>query len=90
MGGREWNAKYSFEPGRRTGGLTGGWKQFALDNNLEEFDVCVFELVGKDKPVKMDVTIFRVIEECTPLVKVGSTGGKQVPNGIQSWEEGHH
>ncbi|XP_028757606.1 B3 domain-containing protein REM16 [Neltuma alba] len=84
-GGNEWHAKYSFEHGRRTGGLTGGWKQFALDNNLEEFDVCVFELVGQGKPLIMDVTIFRVIEDYSPLQNV-SYGGKRGPNCIQSWE----
>lgn len=82
-GGNEWLAKYSYEHGRRTGGLTGGWKQFALDNNLEEFDVCVFELVGQKKPLIMDVTVFRVVEECSPLDKVES-GGKRGRNGIQS------
>ncbi|KAI9113204.1 hypothetical protein K1719_015729 [Acacia pycnantha] len=85
MGGNEWRAKYSFEHGRRTGGLTGGWKQFAVDNNLEEFDVCVFELIGQSKPLIMDVTIFRVVEEVTPLGKVNPVG-KRGLNGIQLWE----
>lgn len=71
----EWPAKFSFEHVRRTGGLTGGWKHFALDNNLEEFDVCVFKLADKThKPLIMDVKIFRVVEEFTPLGKMNSVG----------------
>ncbi|XP_028795085.1 B3 domain-containing protein REM16 [Neltuma alba] len=61
VGESEWLAKYAFEASRRSGGLTGGWKQFALDNNLREFDVCVFRLAGiGKKPLTLDVKIFRV------------------------------
>ncbi|KAF7829723.1 B3 domain-containing protein [Senna tora] len=80
VGEREWPAKFSFEHGRRTGGLTGGWKHFALDNNLEEFDVCVIRLADKTiKPMVMEVQIFRVVEEVTAL-----SGGKQGRKAIQA------
>ncbi len=36
-----------------------GWMVFSKENNLEEGDVCVFELF-KRKPVVLKVTIFRV------------------------------
>ncbi|KAK7376855.1 hypothetical protein VNO80_02272 [Phaseolus coccineus] len=36
MGKGEWIARYSYHNIRHTGGFTGGWKHFVLDNNLEE------------------------------------------------------
>lgn len=75
IGETEWLAKYSLHNIRHTGGLTGGWKHFALDNNLEEFDVCVFKPGGQiNNTLIMDVTIFRVVEEITPLSMVKSPG----------------
>ena len=73
-GGNEWHARYTKDRDRNNGGLTGGWKHFALDNHLEEFDVCVFTPAGKNDSHLwiMDVCIFRVVEEITPLDKVGS------------------
>lgn len=49
-----------------------GWSTFVLDNNLEERDVCVFELVQKgDSCIKRNpifhVHIFRVVREVVPL-----------------------
>ena len=38
-----------------------GWIVFARENNLEEGDVCVFELI-KGKPVVLNVSIFRVVD----------------------------
>ena len=35
-----------------------GWVAFLKDNNLEEVDVCVFEVIEK-KPVVLCVSIFR-------------------------------
>lgn len=57
---------------RCTGGvLTAGWKKFALDNALEEHDVCLFNIVNNTSiPIIMDVKIFRVVDEVvapTPL-----------------------
>ncbi|KAK9666175.1 hypothetical protein RND81_14G166600 [Saponaria officinalis] len=48
------------------------WAEFVLDNNLEEGDVCVFELVQKGnlkanrRPV-FNIRIFRVVQEVVPL-----------------------
>ncbi|KNA07511.1 hypothetical protein SOVF_170880 [Spinacia oleracea] len=48
------------------------WSTFVLDNNLEEHDVCVFELLqkgesGKNRLPIFDVHIFRVVSEVVPL-----------------------
>ena len=39
-----------------------GWAEFVLDNNLNEGDVCVFELINT-KEIVLKVTIFRVRED---------------------------
>ncbi|EOX98138.1 hypothetical protein QUC31_015334 [Theobroma cacao] len=39
-----------------------GWAEFVLDNNLDEGDVCVFELLNTEEIV-LKVTIFRVLED---------------------------
>ncbi|KAM0932993.1 putative transcription factor B3-Domain family [Dioscorea sansibarensis] len=46
--------------------FTAGWYRFSLANNLEKNDVCIFELI---KSNEMQVHIFRVVEEITPLIK---------------------
>lgn len=63
-----WRTRYNFYPSRRYGGITGGWKHFALDNNLEEFDVCLFKPAADtiEDTVVLDVSIFRVVQEITP------------------------
>nr|XP_023874307.1 uncharacterized protein LOC111986848 [Quercus suber] len=38
-----------------------GWVGFSKDNNLEEGDVCVFEVIEK-KPVVLSVLIFQVVD----------------------------
>ncbi|KAF5747081.1 transcriptional factor B3 family protein [Tripterygium wilfordii] len=62
-----WHTKFSYVKSRGFGGLARGWKNFAMDNNLEEFDVCVFER-GSDMNdcILLDVNIFRVVEEVRP------------------------
>ncbi|XP_058731659.1 B3 domain-containing protein REM16-like isoform X2 [Vicia villosa] len=78
MGESEWLGKYFYYNIRNSGGLTGGWKYFALENNLEEFDVCLFKPAGyMDKTLILDITIFRVVEEITPLTAVNSPGKKR-------------
>ncbi|KAL3840357.1 hypothetical protein ACJIZ3_024948 [Penstemon smallii] len=61
----KWVAKYHYRgPG---GGLSGGWKKFVLANFLEEFDVCLFDLVNqKHDAIILDVKIFRVVQEVIP------------------------
>ncbi|XP_043725528.1 B3 domain-containing protein REM16-like [Telopea speciosissima] len=57
-------------------GLSGGWMNFVRDNNLEEGDVCVFQLTqlpaGNEKlaTLAMNVKIFRVVKKITKLEKV--------------------
>ncbi|KAL6011298.1 hypothetical protein ACLOJK_001743 [Asimina triloba] len=51
--------------GKRMCGLSAGWKLFCIANNLEEDDVCVFELI---KEKELQVHIFRVVEEITPSI----------------------
>ncbi|KAI3880493.1 hypothetical protein MKX03_023365 [Papaver bracteatum] len=41
--------------------LSNGWKQFVSDNQLNQWDVCVFELVDPKK-FEMNVYIFRVLQ----------------------------
>jgi hypothetical protein len=54
---------------RSNPGLSGGWKRFTLDNNLEEGDVCIFELDNMEN-YTLRVHIFRVVENCIPLKRV--------------------
>ncbi|PON99158.1 B3 DNA binding domain containing protein [Trema orientale] len=71
FGDKEWRTRFNYNRRRRSAGLTSGWNHFAVDNNLEEFDVCVFE---PGSPVNnsfcLDVKIFRVVEEMTPPTAV--------------------
>ncbi|KAK4481488.1 hypothetical protein RD792_012388, partial [Penstemon davidsonii] len=61
----KWVAKYHYKG--YGGGLSGGWKKFVLANFLEEFDVCLFDLVSqKPDAIILDVKIFRVVEEVIP------------------------
>lgn len=63
---KEWHVQYLGN--RNTPVLRGGWKYFSRDNNLEEGDVCVFELENNSKN-KIRVHIFRVVKNCTPYKK---------------------
>ncbi|CAL0332685.1 unnamed protein product [Lupinus luteus] len=63
----EWHVKYCYDQIHNTGELTLGWRKFALDNNLEEFDACVFQPMGKVYGTWLiDVKIFRVVKDITP------------------------
>jgi hypothetical protein len=42
--------------------LSQGWREFVLDNCLEEGDICVFKLINKEEIV-LKVTIFWVLED---------------------------
>ncbi|XP_059635607.1 B3 domain-containing protein REM16-like [Cornus florida] len=57
-----WQTRFYF---RKYGGVLGsGWKDFAIENSLEEFDVCLFDLASeKNEAVVLDVSIFRVVED---------------------------
>ncbi|KAK9271206.1 hypothetical protein L1049_026796 [Liquidambar formosana] len=68
-----WCAKYYTRKARIGGGLTRGWMNFAVENNLEEFDVCVFHLARQEaNTIVLDVSIFRVVQEVMPLTRVNS------------------
>ncbi|KAJ6851403.1 B3 domain-containing protein-like [Iris pallida] len=55
---------------KASSGITGAqWRNFVQDNNLENGDVCVFELCEAEKNLVFDVRIFRVVSEVTPLIK---------------------
>ncbi|XP_048129670.1 B3 domain-containing protein REM16 isoform X1 [Rhodamnia argentea] len=72
VGEGTWRARYRLT-GRGSGGLSSGWKNFALENNLEQSDVCLFELANSiAKNIVLDVTIFRVVEDVVPLTLVTS------------------
>ncbi|XP_019152838.1 PREDICTED: B3 domain-containing protein REM16-like [Ipomoea nil] len=47
-----------------------GYRKFVLENNLEEFDVCVFRLASRSDDIVFDVSIFRVVEEVVPPSRV--------------------
>ncbi|XP_050233171.1 B3 domain-containing transcription factor VRN1-like isoform X2 [Mercurialis annua] len=49
--------------------LSKGWTEFAWENNLEEGDVCVFELIQMNV---LKVTIFRVLEVSAPFLRIPS------------------
>ncbi|KAI3851948.1 hypothetical protein MKW98_019947 [Papaver atlanticum] len=57
LDGRTWEVGYVFKaPTGRW--LSHGWRKFVVDNDLKEGDVCVFELVDRNK-IEMIVHIFR-------------------------------
>ncbi|XP_021742086.1 B3 domain-containing protein REM16-like isoform X2 [Chenopodium quinoa] len=69
-----WHAKFYYNGKRCVGGLSGGWKKFAFENSLEEFDVLLFKLANpKDDATVFDVEIFRVIPKILPPLQVSSS-----------------
>lgn len=56
--GRQWSVRCTNKDGSAK--LTEGWYKFAMDNNLEEGDVCVFELHLMKEDCLFDVTVFPV------------------------------
>ncbi|KAJ7963964.1 B3 domain-containing protein [Quillaja saponaria] len=63
--GRKWQARCFYREGSGCGRSIGkGFAQFSRDNNLEEGDVCVFELIDKKK-FMLEVTIFRLDDYVT-------------------------
>ncbi|WVZ53703.1 hypothetical protein U9M48_004608 [Paspalum notatum var. saurae] len=64
--GKSWEVNYVYYSDRSVGSFSGGWGKFALGNNLEKFDVCVFELFKEDN---IKVHIYRVVPEITPLLR---------------------
>ncbi|XP_068667501.1 B3 domain-containing protein Os11g0197600-like isoform X2 [Aristolochia californica] len=61
--GKPWETKFLYSKKRGIGALSGGWRAFAIGNNLEEHDACVFEIIECNK---IHVHIFRVVDEVKP------------------------
>ncbi|KAL5704503.1 hypothetical protein ACHQM5_022923 [Ranunculus cassubicifolius] len=71
---RTWTVSILYKEHGRNGGISGGWAGFVMDNNLEEGDVCVFEILNireenpnSDYVVDMNVSIHRVVDEVIPV-----------------------
>nr|CAB3491191.1 unnamed protein product [Digitaria exilis] len=64
--GKPWEVNYVYYRDRSVASFSGGWGKFALGNNLEKFDVCIFELFKEDN---IKVHIYRVVPEITPLLR---------------------
>ncbi|GMH04069.1 hypothetical protein Nepgr_005908 [Nepenthes gracilis] len=64
--GKTWETTLRFNSKGR-GGLSSGWQNFAVDNGLEEHDVCLFKLASQNlKTIILDVSIFRVAPGVVP------------------------
>jgi hypothetical protein len=63
--GKSWDVNYVYYSDRSVSAFSGGWGKFSVGNNLEKFDVCVFELISKDN---IKVHIYRVVPEITPFL----------------------
>ncbi|KAJ3685424.1 hypothetical protein LUZ61_014588 [Rhynchospora tenuis] len=71
-GSRKWNVTcthntYATDQRQSVWRFNGGWWKFVLENNLEEGDVCVFEMKAE---LELTVHIFRVVEEIVKLLVV--------------------
>ncbi|XP_031393592.1 B3 domain-containing transcription factor VRN1-like [Punica granatum] len=62
--GKQWPVRCLYRGGRAK--LSQGWYDFSLENNLEEGDVCVFELISA-REVILKVTTFRVVDDAVLL-----------------------
>lgn len=77
---RTWSTRFIICSSRR-GGLGFGWKDFSLENCLEEFDVCVFKLASQGhEPTILDVSIFRVVPEAVKSIRVSPASSKSSSN----------
>ncbi|XP_068655288.1 putative B3 domain-containing protein Os03g0621600 [Aristolochia californica] len=52
------------------GGVSIGWSEFVLGNNLEKGDVLLFELIKGRRNATFKVQIFRVVNQVVPLTKI--------------------
>ncbi|KAL9417999.1 hypothetical protein AB3S75_040908 [Citrus x aurantiifolia] len=62
--GKQWPVRCIFKNGGAK--FSKGWPEFVWENNLDESDVCVFELI-KTNDVTLKATIFRVLEDARPV-----------------------
>jgi hypothetical protein len=62
LDGKEWRVQCNFYRAATTAMRIGkGFSEFVKHNNLEEGDVCVFEMIEK-QPDVLSVTVFRVAD----------------------------
>jgi hypothetical protein len=59
-GEKQWSVRCVYKDGKAK--LSQGWFDFALENNLGEGDVCVFERLAAEEVV-LHVTLFRITED---------------------------
>ncbi|KAL6868180.1 hypothetical protein ACP4OV_015025 [Aristida adscensionis] len=64
--GKPWEVSYVYCDDTGVAAFSGNWGKFAVGNNLEKFDVCIFELFKEDN---IKVHIFRAVLELTPLLR---------------------
>ncbi|XWS54857.1 hypothetical protein CRYUN_Cryun10bG0125600 [Craigia yunnanensis] len=62
--GKKWPVRCIY--GHDSSKFSKGWAEFVLDNNLDEGDVCVFELINTMEIV-LKVTIFRVLDDAAAM-----------------------
>ncbi|XP_022763315.1 B3 domain-containing transcription factor VRN1-like isoform X2 [Durio zibethinus] len=62
--GKKWPVRCIYAHGSLK--FSKGWAEFVLDNNLDEGDVCVFELINT-KEIVLKVTIFRVLDNAVAV-----------------------
>ncbi|KAJ4963070.1 hypothetical protein NE237_023009 [Protea cynaroides] len=73
--GSRWNVTFYYRKSPVNGAFKGCWTDFVFENNIEEHDVCLFELVDDDvreeneNDIVFNVRIFRVVEEIVPLTR---------------------
>ncbi|KAK4794991.1 hypothetical protein SAY86_012985 [Trapa natans] len=64
--GKQWPVRCLYKGGRAK--LSQGWYDFSLENNLEEGDVCIFELIAA-REVILKVTTFRVGDDAVLMTQ---------------------
>jgi hypothetical protein len=63
--GKSWRVNYICYNECSVAAFCKGWGKFSVVNNLEKFDVCVFELFKEEN---FKVHIYRVVPESTLLI----------------------
>ncbi|KAL2924694.1 B3 domain-containing protein REM16 [Bienertia sinuspersici] len=75
VGDKSWQTMFYYNQKRRVGGLGAGWKKFALENSLKEYDALLFKFTKRndDTSIVFDVGIFRATPKILPPLIVGSS-----------------
>ncbi|KAJ7961889.1 B3 domain-containing protein [Quillaja saponaria] len=81
--GRTWHLKYRVHLYNKIPKVEfqNGWRSFAMDNNLEVGDVCVFEMINR-RELTFRVSIFPVVKDCKVpefLVMMGIQQKEHIP-----------